>query len=404
MLLLALVLRVVAGWWWQGRLEENFGFGDSLSYWELARTVAEREPYQYGSPDARVFRTPGYPVLLAGLYWLWGGEPPVLAARLASALLGTLAVGGVYWFGRSLVDRRVGLLAALGAAVYPGTVALGVFVLSEALFCPLMMAQLVCWVLTWRAASRAEGMVLAALAGVIGGLAVLARPSWLLFTPLALVLGGLLAADRRRHTWLGLVMLASLLLALVPWWIRNAHVTGHFVPTTLQVGASLYDGLNPQATGASDMAFVEPIAADERRDASDVPLEVRLDRRLRDEALAWARENPRRVLALASTKFLRMWNVWPNEDEFRSWPLRMAFFVTYTPLVLLALVGAWRYGRHWPLALAWVPAVYFTLLHMIFVSSLRYREPAMLALMVLAAAALVAPRETVEPRASSDPR
>ena len=35
--------------------------------------------------------------------------------------------------------------------------------------------------------------------------------------------------------------------------------------------------------------------------------------------------------------------------------------------------------------LCWLPAVYLTLLHVVFVSSLRYREPAMLALLALAA-------------------
>jgi len=387
-LVAALAVRLAAGWWWQSRLEGPFLFGDSESYWELARCIARGEPYQFGQQRARVFRTPGYPLLLAPTFLVAGDQPPILLGRALSAMLDTLSVAGVSWLGWRLFDARAGLLAAAIAALYPGSIAVGLLVLSEAPFCPLMLLQLGLWIAAWDARSaRAAGWA-AGLAGLAAGLATLMRPSWLLFTPFALAVGLSAGKPRRRHLALGAAMLAGLLLVMTPWWVRNARVTGHFVPTTLQVGASLYDGWNPQATGASEMSFVERFA-DELGNPADT-LEYRLDRRLRDEALAWARRHPGRVLELAGIKLVRMWNLWPNEPSLSSWPLRLALAVTYVPVLVLALVGAVRTTRRgWPYVLCWLPAVYFSLLHMVFVSSIRYRQPAMLPLMVLAAGAAV---------------
>ncbi len=132
----------------------------------------------------------------------------------------------------------------------------------------------------------------------------------------------------------------------------------------------------------------------DRQDAgattAEVAFERRLDRRMRDAAIGWAEANPGRALALAGLKFLRMWNVWPNEPRLKaSWLGRLAVLFTYTPLLIFAIIGAWRTaGRGWPYRLCWLPAVYLTLLHVVFVSSIRYREPAMLALLALAAGEL----------------
>jgi hypothetical protein len=198
------------------------------------------------------------------------------------------------------------------------------------------------------------------------------------------------------------VLLGSL-AALTPWWVRNAVVTHHFVPTTLQVGASLYDGLNPRATGASDMRWGQTIAADERKHlpkgggvSVDSP-EYRVDRRLRREAMQWAGEHPWQVVRLAGAKLARVWNIWPNEAQFSAWPVRLLVVFTYVPIVILGIIGARRtVGRGWPYGVCWLPAVYLSLIHAIFVSSLRYREPALLPWMVLAAAALLrtGPKDT----------
>ena len=164
-LLLALAARVAAGAYWQSRLHGQFGMPDSESYWTLAQTIAAGEPYACG-PDGeyRVFRTPGYPLLLAPILALSSGNTAVILARIEAALLGTAAVAGVWWLGRQLFDERAALLAAVFAAFYPGAIALSVMLLSEAPFCALLPVQLALWIAAWKAESPRRTGVLALLA------------------------------------------------------------------------------------------------------------------------------------------------------------------------------------------------------------------------------------------------
>ena len=395
-LVVALLLRLAAGAWWQSRLAQGqrFQFGDSESYWVLAQTIVRGEPYEYGE-GMRVFRTPGYPVLLAGLFFLVGDDPSVMWARALSAALGTLSVGGVMWMAGQLFDARTSLTAGVMSTLYPGAIGASTFVLSEAPFCPLMLLQLICWAAAIRAARGWRRILWAGLGGLAAGGATLVRPSWLAFTPFAALIATLACRERRRHAWLGLTMMAALVVAMLPWWIRNYRITGKPILTTLQVGASLYDGLNPRATGASDFWFVGPFRREqERADAADPATKVgtfeyRLDQRMRRAAIAWARENWPRSMQLVWIKLARMWSPWPHAADMQSWTFRLVMSVGYVPVVLLGGLGAvifWRRG--WPYVLCLLPGAYLTLLHVIFVSSIRYREPAMLAVIVLAAGAV----------------
>ncbi len=329
--------------------------------------------------------------MLAGVFRIFGHDPPVLSARVLSAVLGTAAVAVAGWWTTMLFDPCAGRMAGWIAAVYPGGVALSVFVLSEAPFCPLMLAHLAGWSGAWRATTGPRAAAWAAGAGIAAAAAVYMRPSWLLFAPFALAVGLVFVGHRARQLAVAAVMGTAMCLCLLPWWVRSARITGHFVPATLQVGASLYDGLHAGATGASDMRFVPEVTARERaaEPAGDEVFEYRVDRRMLRESLAWVRSHPARAGQLVAIKFARMWNVWPNEAAFRVWPVRLVMLATYLPLLALALVGVWRYtSAGLPYLLAWLPAVYLTLLHVVFVSSVRYREPAMLALLVLAAGVL----------------
>ena len=450
-LIVAFLVRVIAAFYWEWYSGGKFVFGDSDSYWVLARALAEGEEYRYG--NARIFRMPGYPAVLAPLFWLAAGEPPYLWARIEGAVLGTLAVWGMFLLGKFLADERVGIVAAWWGAVYPGAIGLSIWILSEALFCPVMIFALLSTVRSLQVDEQKQGIFWAAIAGVIHGLAILTRPSWLFFPLFAGLVAIAAGPDRLRQTGRVMAMMAATVCMLLPWWIRNWCLTGRWVPTTLQVGASLYDGLHPMATGGSDLSYVsakmaewakelaaleaqlgperpdgnqakehwesnQSILSKDNRNSGEGPRgrsleerrvicgnwgiwktsdrvrkeldqEVLFDTRLRKEALGWAWANPHRVVYLALVKLKRLWNIWPNEPAFQNWPVRLAVALTFLPTFAFAILGlamgGWRRSG-WVCAL---PALYVTGIHCVFVSSLRYREPAMLALIPMAAFGLV---------------
>jgi 4-amino-4-deoxy-L-arabinose transferase-like glycosyltransferase len=311
------------------------------------------------------------------------------------ACLGTIAVGLVYWCAQPIFGSTAGLFGAALMAIDPGAIATSGFVLAEAPFGVWMLLQLALWQRAEIAVAGSRTALIATLSGFAAGIATLTRPSWLLFTPLLILGSCLRRAPVNRWFLRSCCAVVALALTLAPWTLRNWREFHRFIPTSLQVGASLYDGLNPDADGGSDMRFVDRFTAelkaeDAHRPGADLgaPFEVRLDRRMRDAALDWAGENPGRALQLAGVKFARTWSPWPNEPSFRRWYVALPVAISYVTVMALAIVGTWRYRANgWRVALFWLPAIYFTLLHMVFVGSIRYRQPAMLALAVPAGAA-----------------
>jgi 4-amino-4-deoxy-L-arabinose transferase-like glycosyltransferase len=366
------------------RLGKPCLFGDTTIYWELARAIREGRPFvvdQSGVPHYAL-RTPGYPLFLAACQALFGER--ILPVRLVQAALGTLGIYFVYRLvDRAVGDRKAAIIAAGLAAVEPYGIGLGALVLSEGVFIPLMLAGLRGLSLLWTRPGEAPpkyGTAIAIGTGLVHGAAILMRPSWALMVPILLACRVIGAGPGRMGALRGaLFVAAAAAVVMAPWWARNARVFGRFVPTALWVGASLYDGISPTATGASDMGFLD--------DAGVVELdEVSQDATLRRRSVDFALSHPGRALELAAIKAGRFWSPWPNAETLRSPAAAWASAVVTIPLFALVAIGVWecrKVGR--ALVLLAGPLVYFMLLHMIFVSSIRYRIPGFLPALGLAA-------------------
>ncbi len=159
--------------------------------------------------------------------------------------------------------------------------------------------------------------------------------------------------------------------ALSPWAYRNHQATGHWIFTTLWVGASLYDGFNPTANGDSNLKFV-----DEDRLSERMP-EYEVDQHYRAKSLDYIREHPDRAAWLTVEKLKRFWMPWPNAKQFDGLLSKLAISVYFIPVLLAAGLG-WLVGprQFWGWLLTLGPIIYFCALHAIFLGSLRYRLPA----------------------------
>jgi hypothetical protein len=443
MFIFALTVRFGAATLWQQQCNANgsaLRFGDSNSYWIIARNLLHHGNYQYGSDQSRIFRAPIYPLFLTPTVateslntsnnnsTLLAPINPnsALAARACGSLLGAACIPLLMlwaYFLQSHIPNQTQppqphqssrptslykpLIAATSAGIlaslYCGAVGMSIFILSEAVATPLFILSIYTWWLaTFHPKHSTKPLLPLCIAAITLALACLSRPSWGLWPAFALPFLGFASFSKEtpnrkivpKNT---LFFLALFILTLSPWWLRNYSISGKFVPTTLQVGASLYDGWHRGASGSSDenMGFsTEFLNLQLQEDAMlasqgtepESTLEWRIDRKLRNAALQWAFENPSDVAKLGLVKFLKTWMPLPVAKELGNQSVRWWEATSYSLILALAVLGLVSLWKSQPLSALWIalPCLYLATLHCIFIGSVRYRQPGVLILCALA--------------------
>jgi 4-amino-4-deoxy-L-arabinose transferase-like glycosyltransferase len=339
---------------------------DAIDYDNHGASLAAGDGFApaYGRPTA--FRPPAYPLLVAGVYWVFGHD--VEAARLANAVVGTGIVALIGLIALMLWGRREALVAMALGAVYVPLIEVGQAVMSEPLFALCMLGAIA-------AALRKR----AVLAGLLLGLAILGRANAIiLLLPLAV------AVWRGPRPAAALVVAAALTVA--PWTIRNALVLDAFVPVSTQLGSALAGTYNSDARADEE----NPASWRSLRAVSDYQAifarvrstpEPVLEKELRRASLDFIREHPEYVLTVAYWTTRRMldlagmdWSIHTASTVSvgRTWAI--AGVVCCWVFALLAVLGAFtRRARAAPLWLWAVPLLMYLSVVFLVVETPRYR-------------------------------
>jgi 4-amino-4-deoxy-L-arabinose transferase-like glycosyltransferase len=352
--------------------------GDANGYWELAQKISSGQEYSIYTPPRRVLRTPGFPLLLAASITAFGKS--ILAASLVMAVVGTGCCLLTWLLARRVATVSVANVALLIVAISPLQIGSNVQILSETLF---SFGLLACLFPLTKLVRTEEAMtpVDSFTAGVLTGLTTLVRPGWILWPWLSslLILVWSHQAWRRRILYATLIF-AGCYLALLPWAWRNHNVTGHWIFTSLWSGPSLYDGLHPGATGASDMTFVDTENVFSRMSEYDT------NAHYKQRAFEFAIDNPMRTMELAILKAGRYLSPTLNAAGFSGGPASLASLAWYASFWGLLIAGIVSLRKQ-PVLIALLvgPFLQFLVVHMVFVGSIRYRLPVEFPLSIIAA-------------------
>lgn len=207
-------------------------FPDSVEYSAIAEHLVRSGDFARTDSSLTVYRPPGYPFFMAGIYLLAGESQE--AVLIAQAILGTGAGLLLYVLLRRQVADVTARITSFMAAVSPELASAAGTVLYETLLAAILVLLVYC---VHRAndagAPHSTAVRFSLWTGLAAAMAVLVTPRFMAapaIGAIALLVGG---PKSRRWRHAGLCALVSV-LALMPWTIRNYRVFGILNPSAMQ--------------------------------------------------------------------------------------------------------------------------------------------------------------------------
>ena len=362
-------------------------------YDELGWNLAQGNGFSLKPGEPSVIRGPGYPAILAVIFFCAGGMN-FAAVQVVQSLLCGLIVFLTYVLARRLTGDRTALLAALLIAFHP----LIIWYVPRALLeIPLVAISIGLFLMIDLLIEKPT--VTRALAlGALIAVTVLFKSLMLIFVGVVFILMLIKRVGPAKSLGWAALVGATAVVLIAPWTARNYAVSGRFVPVHASLALPLACGdlyaskalINPLDTTPSIKEVYEELDRITRESGlgelhyhqQTVQQEIDLDRaatqHYRDKMLA----DPLRFLGLSLIRAIQFWFLSTN-------PFFSLFMIAVNgAAILLALRGlAGMAGDKRTLALVVITA--YVAVHAAIIGQVRFTAPLQPLLMTLAAGGII---------------
>lgn len=354
--------------------------GDDLVYNSIAVNIVEGNGFKAeGEPVPLMRIAPAYPLFLAINYFIFGHNYYVI--RVIQALLLILTSISLYFIGKLIFNKRIGLFSAILVAFYPQFTYYNLMLLTESLYIFLLSIAMLLIVL----ALVEDRLKLYIFAGLALGIANLCRPITTLF-PFFILIGLLFVYERKIRAIKNFtVLVVFMLVAMCPWVIRNYIVSGKFLLTSSAGGYHLYyDNYLP---GVGKGRTVEDVL----RDVEDPEINKKLLQKgfrliannLKTQPLKYLKlvliEKPMELWITTQSGIYgitKSFSFYWRNGKYGLFLTKLASMCFYLGLLLLALIGFVFSIKKWRKIMPiFLIIIYFTVVHMLLLPEHRYGVP-----------------------------
>ncbi len=306
-------------------------WGDANAYDAMAIGLIEGNGYGGGTSS---YWPPGQPFFLAAIYTVFGYNLQI--AYIFEALISSLTCIVIYYIGKTVLNKKIGLISGLIAALYPTFIIYSGSLNTETLFIFLFTLSALCLLKIHEEPSAKNILI----AGVSFGLAMLVRPAIMGLIPFILIWMSLSSKDRKRDLIKFITIFLIAMVVMSPWTIRNYNVHHEFVPVSTNGGVNFWIGNNPEATGTYGSHDWTTMPNSPFINTSD---EIKRDRLGYEKGLEFIKEKPRAFLILSFKKFAHFWRLELKLfvlyfDECFINPIPKWLFMVLAPLTVLPFI------------------------------------------------------------------
>lgn len=339
---------IVVGWAWSKVLPT----ADGKFYHVVAERIAQGHGYTWLWPDGAITYAAhypvGYPLLMGGLYAVWG--PHFQIVMMQNALLGALGVFAAYRVCKEQLAARFGALQASKMSLWMGLL----FALSPSLvfYTPALMTEgevaALSMISVWLVllVRRRPSWLLQCLLMASLGYQVLLRPQTVLILPVF----AWFAVSKTQKPLASLLRAAlfavGALLVVAPWTLRNCERMERCVFVSANGGWNLLIGTFPEGNGAwlplEGQRIPEECREVYQEASKDQCFGEAGRRRILNEPVSWIRLIPQKLRATfdyASPAADHLAEAGALRPSAVTW-LRWSEYVWQRAIAALALLGA----------------------------------------------------------------